>query len=157
MKCHAFTLSEKNIVKRLKTNIYIFDKYTNQDLNNNNEWIGIWDTGATTTCITTKVASKLGLIPTGTAITSTAGGDKECNTYCIDIILPNNVVVTNLTVFEVHLNDGDVLIGMDVIKFGDFTITNYNGKTKLSFRIPSVQEIDYVKEINNSEDKNNSR
>mgnify|MGYP003298516742 CR=1 FL=1 len=43
-------------------------------------------------------------------------------------------------------NDGDVLIGMDVIRYGDFTISNYNGKTKMSFRIPSIQETDYVEE-----------
>ena len=150
MKCHAFTLSENSIVKRLKTNVHIFDKYINQDINSIEKWIAIWDTGATTTCITAKVASELGLIPTGTAKTSTAGGVKECNTYCIDVLLPNNILINNLTVFEVHLNDGDVLIGMDVIKFGDFSISNYNGQTKLSFRIPSVQETDYVKEIKKS-------
>lgn len=147
MKCHAFTLSEKDVVRRLKTKIYIFDRYIGQDLSNVEMLVGIWDTGATTTCITAEVANKLGLIPTGTAVTSTAGGDKECNTYCIDIILPNDVIIRNLNVFEVHLNDGDALIGMDVIRFGDFTISNFNGKTKLSFRIPSQQETDYVKEI----------
>lgn len=146
MKCHAFTLSENSIVQRLKTTVHIFDRYTNQDINIVKKWIAIWDTGATTTCITAKVANELGLIPTGTATTSTAGGDKECNTYCIDILLPNNILINNLTVFEVHLNDGNVLIGMDIIKYGDFTISNYNGKTKLSFRIPSLQETDYVKE-----------
>ena len=151
MKCHAFTLNENSIVRRLKTTVRIFDRYTNQDLNNTKKWTAIWDTGATTTCITAKVASELGLIPTGTTITSTAGGDKECNTYCIDILLPNNILIYNLTVFEVHLNDGDVLIGMDVIKHGDFTISNYNGQTKMSFRIPSLQETDYVKEAKEQE------
>lgn len=153
MKCHAFTLSEENIVKRLKTIVYIFDKYSNQNLDSAEKLIGIWDTGATTTCITANVALKLGLIPTGKVCTSTAGGNKECNTYCIDIILPNKVVVKDLTVFEVCLNDGDVLIGMDVIKYGDFSITNYNGKTKLSFRTPSLSEIDYVKEIKESKNQ----
>lgn len=151
MKCHAFTLNESSIVKRLKTNVYVFDKYLNQDLNLIDKWIGIWDTGATTTCITATVATKLGLIPTGTALTSTAGGDKECNTYCVDILLPNNIIVQNLTVYEVHLNDGDMLIGMDIIKHGDFSITNFNRKTKFSFRIPSMKEVDYVDEIKNSE------
>lgn len=147
MKCYAYTLSEESIVKRLKSNVYIFDKYTNQNLNTINKYVGIWDTGATTTCITQKVASGLGLIPTGTVLTSTAGGNAECNTYCIDIILPNDIIVRNLLVYEVHLNDGDVLIGMDVIKYGDFTVSNFNGKTKLSFRIPSLQETDYVKQL----------
>ena len=149
MKYRAFTLSETEIVRRLRTNVYIFDKYLDQDLDGADKWIGIWDTGATTACITKNVASKLGLIPTGTTLTSTAGGDTECNTYCIDIILPNNVAIKNLSVFEVHLDDGDVLIGMDIIRHGDFTISNYNNQTKLSFRIPSIQETDYVEDFKN--------
>lgn len=146
MECHAFTLSERKIVNRLKTKVYIFDKYKDQELKNEKGFIGIWDTGATTTCITKKVASVLNLIPIGTTITSTAGGNKECNVYCVDIILPNNIAVMNIPVYEVHLTDEDVLIGMDIIKFGDFSITNYNGTTKLSFRIPSSKHIDYVDE-----------
>ncbi len=35
---------------------------------------------------------------------------------------------------------------MDVITMGDFSNTNYNGKTAVSFRIPSIKTIDYVQE-----------
>ena len=35
---------------------------------------------------------------------------------------------------------------MDIIKHGDFSITNTNNRTTFSFRTPSIQEIDYVKE-----------
>ena len=45
-----------------------------------------------------------------------------------------------------------ILIGMDIIKHGDFSITNVNGKTTFSFRTPSVKEIDYVKESRNIEE-----
>ncbi len=149
MECHAFTLSEEKIVNRLKTKVYVFDKYEDQDLRNEKDFIAIWDTGATTTCITKDVAAALNLVPVGTVVTSTAGGDKECNVYCVDIILPNKVAVTNLSVYEVHLTNEDVLIGMDIIKHGDFSITNYSGTTKLSFRIPSSRHIDYVDEWEN--------
>lgn len=43
-----------------------------------------------------------------------------------------------------------VLIGMDIIGMGDFAVTNINEKTILSFRIPSVREIDFVPEANES-------
>ena len=33
--------------------------------------------------------------------------------------------------------DYDVIIGMDVIMFGDFVITNADGKTTFQFRTPS--------------------
>ena len=42
----------------------------------------------------------------------------------------------------------DVLIGMDIITKGDFAITNPDGTTKFSFRIPSQADIDFVRESN---------
>ena len=43
---------------------------------------------------------------------------------------------------------GDVLIGMDIITQGDFSITNKDQKTVFSFRFPSETHTDYVKEHN---------
>ncbi|MBI3139488.1 MAG: SEC-C domain-containing protein [Sphingobacteriales bacterium] len=37
---------------------------------------------------------------------------------------------------------------MDIITLGDFSITNHNGDTCMSFRLPSSHEIDYVKNLN---------
>jgi len=62
-------------------------------------------------------------------------------------------MVPHVRVTEVQLipddNSSDdkqpqLLIGMDIINLGDFAITNAIGKTTFSFRIPSVQEIDFV-------------
>ena len=39
-----------------------------------------------------------------------------------------------------------MLIGMNVITIGDFSVSNVDKKTVFSFRIPSVKRIDYVKE-----------
>ncbi len=39
-----------------------------------------------------------------------------------------------------------MLIGMDIISRGDFAVTNKDGKTTFSFRLPSVAKIDFVKE-----------
>ena len=36
---------------------------------------------------------------------------------------------------------------MNIIKQGDFSISNYNGKTTMTFRVPSLCEIDFVKDI----------
>jgi hypothetical protein len=35
-----------------------------------------------------------------------------------------------------------VLIGMDIIGQGDFAISNYEGRTKFSFRIPTLEHIE---------------
>jgi len=107
----------------------------------------IWDTGASGSAITTYVVEKLGLIPTGRVIAHTANGKVEQNTYLVDIGLPNAVKVNGLIVNEVPALAGkaEILIGMDIITLGDFSITNYEGKTCMSFRIPSMHEIDYAK------------
>lgn len=71
-------------------------------------------------------------------------------TYIIDLGLPNGVVIQGLNVTDTtQLTGGiDALIGMDVIGMGDFSITNYQGKTCMSFRLPSLHEIDYVENLN---------
>lgn len=35
---------------------------------------------------------------------------------------------------------------MDVIGLGDFAVSNYRGKTTFTFRVPSLEEIDFVDE-----------
>lgn len=39
-----------------------------------------------------------------------------------------------------------IIIGMDVISHGDFSVTNQNDKTCFSFRFPSQRKVDFVKE-----------
>ena len=110
----------------------------------------IWDTGATGSAITKRVALQLGLQPTGMAQVDTANGLVTQNTYTIDIGLPNNVIIQGIIATEIDaLAAGcDALIGMDVITLGDFSITNHQGITCMSFRVPSSHEIDYVKNLN---------
>jgi hypothetical protein len=42
----------------------------------------------------------------------------------------------------------DLLLEMDVITLGDFSVTNYDNKTLYSFRTPSVCHVDFVKQYN---------
>jgi predicted aspartyl protease len=106
----------------------------------------LWDTGATGSVITKNVVDKLGLIATGFGKVYHANGDCIVNTYLINILLPNQVGVHSLRVTEGILNGSDVLIGMDIIARGDFSVSNTNGKTKFTFQIPATHEHDYVKE-----------
>ena len=113
------------------------------------DFIAIWDTGATGSAITARAAQALNLQPTGLKMVYTAAGKAEKNTYLVNIMLPSNVGVQNVTVTEADLGDQiDVLVGMDIITLGDFSITNVGGNTTMSFRIPSSREIDYVPEAN---------
>ena len=143
MRASSFTLkSNGGILKVLATKVAVIIPGTSKQL----EIGAIWDTGATGTAITTKVVKDLGLIPTGQSMVSTANGPARQNTYSIDVTLPNNITVSGIVATEVPgLSGGcDALIGMDIITLGDFSITNHNGVTCMSFRVPSSHEIDYV-------------
>lgn len=108
----------------------------------------IWDTGATSSAITKRVATECGLKPTGVAPVQTASEKALANTYLVSIWLPHQVCFGAVRVTEVKLSQGvDVLIGMDIIAAGDFAVTNKGGKTTFSFQCPSTHEIDFVKEI----------
>jgi predicted aspartyl protease len=110
----------------------------------------LWDTGATGSAITQKAANELGLKPIRKALVHTAGGPISQNVYLVNIYLPNKVLINYVTVTECAAVEGkfDLLIGMDIITLGDFSITNVDSKTIVSFRYPSLKTIDYVNEIN---------
>jgi uncharacterized protein YecA (UPF0149 family) len=46
---------------------------------------------------------------------------------------------------KLHLVKSRNFFRMDVITLGDFSITNWNDKTCMSYRYPSLHEIDYRK------------
>ncbi|MFA5838920.1 MAG: retroviral-like aspartic protease family protein [Candidatus Paceibacterota bacterium] len=127
---------------------------TNPDIKN---YIAIWDTGATHSAITSKIAKELNLKATGLVEVKHADGKSLTNTYLVNILLPNHVMVGQVKVTEVKLIKDDniseekspqILIGMDIIGIGDFAVTNLNNKTILSFRIPSFEQIDFVSRAN---------
>ena len=113
--------------------------------------VGIWDTGASRSAITKSTAAKLGLKPIGIAMVQVAHGDKPVprNVYLIDLVIENAMNIEKGRVTECDELTGDqavgMLIGMDVITVGDFAVTNFKGKTCMTFRIPSMQKLDFVK------------
>lgn len=109
------------------------------------EYMAIWDTGATNSVITKKVADDLGLqIVSFTTVNHAKGKSEHVPVYRVNIELPNHVGFIGISVSEGELAGADVLIGMDIITKGDFAVSNYNGHTTYSFRIPSTEKIDFV-------------
>lgn len=79
----------------------------------------------------------------------TAGGLRPVETYLVNILLPHAVGFQEIQVTKMDFgSSGDILIGMDIITTGDFSITNKDGITVFSFRTPSQLHVDYVKEHN---------
>lgn len=104
-----------------------------------------WDTGATGTCISKEIVEKLNLLPTGKVKVSTPSGIGTMNKYIISLILNNEVRIPNLIVMDSEIGKQgiDVLIGMDIISIGDFAVSNFEGRTQFSFRIPSQGHVEY--------------
>lgn len=117
------------------------------------EFDALWDTGATRSVISQEVAAKLELLPEGTAEVFHAQGSKHVLKYFVNLGLPNKVQVIGVQVLEGVLKGCDVLIGMDIITRGDFALTNLDDVTMLSFQMPSVNHIDFVKILEESERK----
>ena len=72
------------------------------------------------------------------------------DTFLVNIQLPNEVMVIGVPAMKGVLNETDALIGMNIINQGDFAVTNLNGRTKFSFRYPSLVDIDFVEEEKNT-------
>jgi len=159
MRNRAFTTRYPGRVRVILTKVGVFLPLTEEEAKAQtpqiNECMAIWDTGATHSGITKKVADNLGLRPTGIAEVRHANGKSLTNTYLVNISLPNGVTVSQIRVTEVQLlpdpnipeeKQPQVLIGMDIIAMGDFAITNSGQKTTLSFRTPPHKEIDFIPE-----------
>lgn len=106
----------------------------------------IWDTGATGSAVTKKVVDACNLKPTGMTQVHGVHGSETVETFLINIRLPNQVGIANVPVTIGKLIGADMLIGMDIITRGDFSVTNVGGETTFSFRIPSVATQDFVKQ-----------
>lgn len=110
----------------------------------------LWDTGASKSVLSTAFIEALGLTPVGTREVHHGDGKSVRSTFMVNLGLPNGVHVAGVLVteFPASHNHFSVLVGMDVIALGDFSISNVGRKTTVSFRIPSCATIDYVAEAN---------
>ena len=145
----SFTVAHNGVAPVLTSQVRIqqaFDPKVSQLAVPTTEYKAIWDTGATKTAITSRVATECGLKPTGMCKVRTASGEDDTCTYLVSLYLPNKVCIPQIRVTQAVLFGADVLIGMDVIASGDFAVTNYEGKTYMSFRMPSIECIDFVKQ-----------
>ena len=108
------------------------------------EWVALWDTGATNSVITQKVVDALGLQPVGQVPCSTPQGSYNAWVYYIDVKLPSSVIIPKLQVTLGQPFGCDILVGMDIIGRGDFAVSNFEGRTIFTFRTPSLMTFDFV-------------
>ena len=106
----------------------------------------LWDTGATNSVISQVVVDACELTPVGFTEVFHVDGSYLAEVYVVNVTLPSNFTISNLSVVKADIPLADILVGMDIISQGDFAITNQNGGTKFTFRIPSIEDIDFVED-----------
>lgn len=153
---HSLTRSFKDRVNVIYSPIQITNVFDRSKVIDSQ---GLWDTGATNSCITKEHAEQLGLPIISKVTVSGVSGVHEANVYIVNLTLNNKSISVDIQVTECAALSADkkvgMLIGMDVISMGDFTISNHNNKTTMTFRVPSVATTDYVKLHNNMSPKKN--
>ena len=101
----------------------------------------LWDTGAMLSAITPEVAQKLNLVPFNRVKVNGINNVSIADVVKVYIKLPNLAEVKNTNVTVCNLvKDVDLLIGMDIIQLGDFSISNGAGKTLFTFSMPPFEE-----------------
>ena len=105
----------------------------------------LWDTGATISAVTGRVATDLGLsIEARIPIQHAGDVSVDVPQHYVNLQLPGGVLIIGRPVAQLPLASYDVIIGMDIISLGDFAISNFEGKTTFTFRIPSAEEFDFA-------------
>ena len=147
-KIGAFTIDYAHKTNRLESDVVVFDgDQKPSNVRQEKKGRALWDTGATLSCISERIADELQLKPLQVIKVYTATGDVLANTYFVGLVLPNYFMTSVVAAGVPDMSDDvDIVMGMDVISKGDFSVTNVNKKTTFSFRIPSVKRIDYMQE-----------
>ena len=150
IQARAFNIAFNGTTNALVSEVHISSAFDPSHPPNDSElkkYLAIWDTGATNSVITQKVVQECDLKPIAVTKVNTAKGESLSNVYLAGIWLPNKVRIPQVRVTEGTIGgDVEVLIGMDIICLGDFAVTNKDGKTNFTFRIPSLECLDFVKQ-----------
>ncbi|MBR3312952.1 MAG: retroviral-like aspartic protease family protein [Atopobiaceae bacterium] len=106
----------------------------------------LWDTGATNTCVSREVAERLGLVEIGTVNVLTPTSSAVLPRYRVGITFGGGVSFNNIVVTgsEIGRQGLGVLVGMDVISYGDFAASCKDGETHFTFRVPSREHTDFT-------------
>jgi hypothetical protein len=94
----------------------------------------LWDTGAMISVISTQVMRDLKLVPMGTKYVRGVGGVLTVPIVLIAIELPRGVLKKDCTAVVADAAPNiDLIIGMDIITLGDFSLLSGNNHTLFSF------------------------
>jgi len=135
----AFKQDNQSLCLRLLTEAHVFNISNGTD-KEGVKITALWDTGATGSAITPDLAQKMNLVPIDRIKVTGVNNTSIVDVAKVSIGLPNMVMVEEVNVMICNLNQGfDLIIGMDIILLGDFSISNGEGKTLFTFAIPPFE------------------
>lgn len=118
----------------------------------------IIDTGATSSFVSDWIPAGFNAIKCPELSLTTFGEGYDIRSvYKMDMILSSGVSFQNefFTSLKDQNRSYDAVIGMNILSRTDFSISNYNGRTTFTLRIPSQSETLYSKPIDAESDLNN--
>jgi predicted aspartyl protease len=134
----AFKSEYSNLSLRLITEAEIFEVSLPQKKIRVN---ALWDTGAMLSAITPEAAQRLNLTPFNKIKVNGINNTSIADLVKISVKLPNLVEVKNFNATVCNLvKNVDLIIGMDIIRLGDFSISNGKGKTLFTFAMPPFED-----------------
>lgn len=135
----AFTKEYEGQANKIITQVTVYTSTGSVRVN------ALWDTGATVTCISTTLAKKLKLPAISKTKILTAGGVEDVDVYIAGLSIDDVIDMPKVEITSGNFSDQniDIIIGMDVISYGDFAISKKNDQTIFSFRFPSQEAIDF--------------
>jgi hypothetical protein len=140
-KIHHFAFKKEypDLSLRLTTEAEIYNIATGTSMKGNIV-TALWDTGAMVSAITPTIAQSMNLIPINRVKVNGVNNASLADVVKISIGLPNQFILKEVNVAVCNLVTGvDMLIGMDIIRYSDFSISNGNGKTLFSFTMPPFE------------------
>ena len=147
----AFSINYPNLASELITEVELFNP---ANIEKHIKTYALWDTGATISSIAPGILKKLDLIPIDSIMIEGVNSIERCDQVLVHVGLPDDIFVFNIkpAVCIFSPIDLEFIIGMDIIKSGDFMIANGKGKTLFSFAIPplpmKINLVDQLDSIN---------
>lgn len=100
----------------------------------------LWDTGSNHTLISKEYIEDAGLNPNMRSKIATVNGEVNSEIYQVSIKIKEIGHIFEMAIQaipNIHKYGIDMLIGMDIISQGDFSLTHKNGELYFSFKYPS--------------------
>ena len=131
---HTFTADYQKVMHRLATSVELIDVDNPSRVFKVGK--ALWDTGSMTSCISEKLAKKMGLRHEDVGVGITPAGQIDVFYYRLNVRISDDIIIPNVKVgaFPLEKHDVDFLIGMDIISKGDLYVENRTGKTVITFK-----------------------